>query len=252
MPRSRLNRDDFSRQHVLDARDNWINHPGWDGFGQSKHYDVIIEGVRYPPMPIIAFATIAAGNEPIGKHFGGSIKGWGHQTLKKAGYQVVPKTALGSEDKPADPDKELEDDLSKIMETEASPTERKQLIQARIGQGEFRRRLLEYWDGECAVLGIARPELLRASHIRRWADCVGPNEYLRTEPQNGLLLSANLDCLFENGLIAFDDKGKLLKHDALQKEVAKAVGIDKPARLRRKPTETQAMQLAHHRERFGY
>lgn len=167
MPLLRINRNDFLKEHVLAARDIWIAHPSWDGFGESKNYDVIIDGVRYPPMPIIAFATIAAGNEPIGKHFKGAIKGWGHQTLKKAGFRVVPKHVIGVDGQAIDADKDLEDDLNKIIDTIKSPTVRKQLIQARIGQGKFRESLLEYWNGKCAVLGIARPEILRASHIRR-------------------------------------------------------------------------------------
>jgi len=30
---------------------------------------------------------------------------------------------------------------------------------------------LAYWEGRCAVTGLAILALLRASHIKRWADC---------------------------------------------------------------------------------
>ncbi len=46
-------------------------------------------------------------------------------------------------------------------------TERESVIKARIGQGVFRKQLLEMWDG-CAVTGVKLPDLLRASHIKPW------------------------------------------------------------------------------------
>ena len=42
-------------------------------------------------------------------------------------------------------------------------TERDSIVKARIGQGVFRKQLLEMWDG-CAVTGVKLPEVLRASH----------------------------------------------------------------------------------------
>ena len=45
-------------------------------------------------------------------------------------------------------------------------TESERLVIQRKGQDLFRRGLLEYWDGRCAVTGLRVPELLRASHIK--------------------------------------------------------------------------------------
>ena len=50
-------------------------------------------------------------------------------------------------------------------------TEVEALVRRRLGQTEFRAGLLDYWQGRCAVTGIAQPELLRASHIKPWAHC---------------------------------------------------------------------------------
>jgi hypothetical protein len=50
-------------------------------------------------------------------------------------------------------------------------TETERLVVQRVGQDIFRAGLLDYWDGRCAVTGLAVPELLRASHIKPWSKC---------------------------------------------------------------------------------
>src|SRR3954453_1155211 len=50
-------------------------------------------------------------------------------------------------------------------------TEAERLVVQRVGQDVFRRALIQYWDGRCAVTGIGDPALLRASHIVPWAAC---------------------------------------------------------------------------------
>ena len=57
-------------------------------------------------------------------------------------------------------------------------TEAERLVVQRVGQGIFRAGLLEYWEGRCAVTSLAVPELLRASHIKPWADCGSDAERL--------------------------------------------------------------------------
>ena len=92
-------------------------------------------------------------------------------------------------------------------DTNISDTERESLIKSRIGQGSFRSALLKKYHGTCIVTGITLKNLLIASHIKPWA--VSTNtERLSTE--NGLLLSANYDRLFDGGLISFDNNRKIL------------------------------------------
>ena len=57
--------------------------------------------------------------------------------------------------------------------TSAMPrtTEAERLVVERVGQGLFRAGLLDFWEGRCAITGLHVPELLRASHIKPWADC---------------------------------------------------------------------------------
>jgi len=87
-------------------------------------------------------------------------------------------------------------------------TEAEYLIVQRVGQGLFREALLRRWKGRCAVTGVDVPELLRASHIKPWAHCTSDAE--RLDPDNGLLLVANWDAAFDQGLVTFADTGAVV------------------------------------------
>jgi len=133
------------------------------------------------------------------------------------------------------------DDIDAASDLPEDPTQRKTLIEARIGQGQFRRDLIDYW-GRCAVTGLDEPLLLRASHIKPWAKS---NNQERLEPCNGLLLSANLDAAFDAGLISFASDGRILISDAFTQHAA--AGIETDMRLR-KNTAAHATYLAWHRD----
>ena len=87
-----------------------------------------------------------------------------------------------------------------------SETEREALIRARVGQGPFRDALIKRWGG-CSVTSCGAHDLLIASHIRPWSKCTTPAE--RLGAANGLLLTPNLDKLFDRGLITFDEKYRI-------------------------------------------
>lgn len=87
-------------------------------------------------------------------------------------------------------------------------TEAERLTVQRVGQGVFRRALLDYWGGRCPLTGITDPALLRAAHIVPWAAC--RDDAQRLDMHNGLLLSALWDAAFDAGLVAFADDGAVL------------------------------------------
>ena len=87
-------------------------------------------------------------------------------------------------------------------------TEAERLVVQRVGQDIFRRGLLEFWDGRCAVTGLDVPELLRASHIKPWTDCATDSE--RLDVFNGLLLAPHLDAAFDAGFITVAEHGAVL------------------------------------------
>jgi putative restriction endonuclease len=86
-------------------------------------------------------------------------------------------------------------------------TVKKQLIDARIGQGKFRDDLINMWKSKCAFTEIDCLSILKASHIKPWKDS---NNRERLDKYNGLLLMPNADALFDKGLISFTNSGELL------------------------------------------
>lgn len=96
----------------------------------------------------------------------------------------------------------------KIMQDlQLSTTEKSQLIKARVGQGKFREKLQNYWLNQCCISNLNISELLIASHIKPWALS---NNRERLDEFNGLLLSPNLDKLFDKGFISFSNSGKII------------------------------------------
>lgn len=123
-------------------------------------------------------------------------------------------------------------------------TEKERLLLARVGQGWFREKLLKRWGG-CSVLGCGPKTVLVASHIVSWCKCKTNEE--RLDPNNGLLLSPNLDKLFDRRMISFTDKGGLLVSSNLNLNDAIALGIRSDMRLRDVPSGIVAY-LTRHRE----
>lgn len=138
---------------------------------------------------------------------------------------------------PAEP--ELVQDLQDILNSSA--TMKTALVQARIGQGVYRADLMKAWNGRCAVTSCAIPEMLRASHVKPWR---ASDNAERLDPQNGLILAAHLDALFDRGMISFRDDGAMLVTEAIKgKDVW---GLAKP--LRAKPMGRLSDYLRYHRE----
>ncbi len=108
-------------------------------------------------------------------------------------------------------------------------TTRESVIQSRIGQGQFRTSLIEYWQG-CSVTSCQQIELLRASHIKPWRYSSNAE---RLDMYNGLLLLPNLDACFDSGLISFDNEGKIIISSRLNESVLLQLGINSNLKLSR-------------------
>lgn len=124
-----------------------------------------------------------------------------------------------------------------------SASEREAVVKARIGQGQFRQSLIDYWSG-CAVTNCGETALLRASHIKPWAKS---SLFERLSLHNGLLLSPTLDASFDAGYISFDDKGRILISERLTADDARALAIHSEMRLRKIEPEHKKY-LAYHRK----
>jgi putative restriction endonuclease len=140
--------------------------------------------------------------------------------------------------------KAVEDEIEEIDDFS---TEVERLVRQRVGQDVFRKALMDYWGSACAVSGISLPQILRASHAKPWKDCASDAERLNV--YNGLLLTANLDALFDRGLVTFVDDGTIrisstVSHK-LRNQLSPEIGN---ARLRWVAAEHQPF-LQWHRDR---
>jgi putative restriction endonuclease len=144
-------------------------------------------------------------------------------------------------------ERELVDDLANIIrQPDTKQTTIKALVDARLGQGEFRSSVLRLWGGCCAVCGSSTLAAIRASHIKPWRDSTNDE---RLNPTNGLPLVASLDALFDAGLISFEASGRMLVSSRLksaEQVILRLVGKS----LTKKPTNETAKYLLHHRAKI--
>lgn len=123
-----------------------------------------------------------------------------------------------------------------------SATQKEMLIRARIGQGLYRKKVLDRWNGCCAVTGFASPVMLLASHIKPWRIC---SDEERLDADNGLALSPTLDRAFDQGLVTFDGvSGRILfsphfRHYEL-------LGLSTGMKLLRVPSRQMRTYLEYH------
>ncbi|WP_072062446.1 HNH endonuclease [Pluralibacter gergoviae] len=73
----------------------------------------------------------------------------------------------------------------------------------REGQPVFRRKLIEAYEGRCAVTGCSIQVLLEAAHITPYAGA------WHTRAQHGLLLKADIHTLFDRGFLWIDTEFKI-------------------------------------------
>ncbi|AVP97538.1 HNH endonuclease [Ahniella affigens] len=136
--------------------------------------------------------------------------------------------ALRAQDQPIEPVQtglvEWEQHQLATIATDSSlaETDRKAVILARRGQGLFRTRVMQK-ERRCRITGVDQLEYLRASHCKPWRDA---SHEERLDGDNGLLLSPDVDHLFDRGLISFEDKGKVLVSPVAHRGSLIRMGLD--------------------------
>ena len=63
------------------------------------------------------------------------------------------------------------------------------------------------WENKCSVTGYGNTKVLISSHIVPWRESNREEKY---DVDNGLLLSPDLDALFDKNLISFQDDGRII------------------------------------------
>lgn len=139
-----------------------------------------------------------------------------------------------------------EHELQKVQTDLRVPeTERIAIVLARRGQGLFKERVNRI-ERACRITGVDRLEHLRASHCKPWRDATNAE---RLDGENGLLLTPNVDHLFDRGFIGFEDNGDVLVSPVAHAESLVRMGIN-PESLRNvgRFSEGQRAYLAFQRE----
>lgn len=136
--------------------------------------------------------------------------------------------------------------VQQIAAQDIPETEREALVMARRGQGIFKKNVQQH-EVRCRVTGVDRIEHLIASHCKPWRDCDSNQE--RLDGENGLLLTPNIDHLFDRGFISFENNGALLVSAVAHKESLRRMGVPvDEARNVGSFSEGQKRYLEFHRE----
>jgi 5-methylcytosine-specific restriction protein A len=101
-------------------------------------------------------------------------------------------------------------------------TERSGLVLSRVGQGAYRKSIINRWENKCAVTSFSDARVLIASHIYPWKEA---SDDERLDVNNGILLSPTFDALFDKHLITFEKSGKIALSETVSNSEFLKLGI---------------------------
>ncbi len=123
-------------------------------------------------------------------------------------------------------------------------TTKTMLIEARKGQGYFRQQLLKKYN-KCLITGIDDKRLLIASHVKPWRSS---DNRERLSVDNGLILSALYDRLFDEGLISFNKNMHIIISDMLSDYNKKIISINTEEQYIKNPSNELMLNMEYHRD----
>lgn len=136
--------------------------------------------------------------------------------------------------------------VEKVNNSKLAPTEKETIILARVGQGSYRKKLLEE-SCICPFTYIDDEHLLIASHIKPWKKSTNKE---KKDPKNGFVLSPTYDKLFDRGYISFNEDKSLIISPWLSEYNREKLGIEEGMIIESLPTidERRARYLEYHRQ----
>ena len=221
-------------QHVREAFEV-IRKNGIAPNGVSRKWDVIDPATqeRFPPKAVLRVAKELAEDTSF---TGGG--GWPtNDPLRALGFEILIKLEFEESDEATD----IED----VMASGLDETTRRRLVNARLGQGGFRAALLEIWEEQCAISGCDIGVVLRASHVKPWRHS---DNRERLDPDNGILLAASIDALFDKHLITFTKSGRVRAAASIPASALAELGI--PKRTTVEIGKRTQIYMTHHRAQF--
>lgn len=122
---------------------------------------------------------------------------------------------------------------------------KKSLINSRMGQGDYRRKLMEECP-YCPFTMVSDERLLIASHIKPWALS---DDKEKVDPKNGFMFTPTFDRLFDRGFISFEDDKTLIVSPWISPMNQKRLGIYTGKLIDKLPMDEKRQKyLAFHRE----
>lgn len=158
-------------------------------------------------------------------------------------YQWKPSKAGGESKTKLNKSKTISEQRKRKYQ-KPNKTERKGLVNSRVGQGYYRNLVIEKWEGKCALTGFDNTKLLIASHILPWSKS---DDKQKLDPDNGILLSPNADALFDKHLITFNSEDGKLVSNISDLELER-LGLSSDMSI--KVTEGMKKYLEQHNEEF--
>lgn len=138
----------------------------------------------------------------------------------------------------------IEKEEEEIFDSSAPQEEKKQLIRARVGQGEYRIKLLAECPF-CPITLVSDDRLLTASHIKPWAMS---DDFEKTDPKNGFMLTPTFDRLFDRGFLSFTDDKKTILSPFLSNMTYSKLEISDNKIIPHLPIEGRELYLDFHRK----
>ncbi len=138
----------------------------------------------------------------------------------------------------------VENEEKRVNAQNIEPKEKLNIIKARVGQGKYRKALLEECPF-CPITMVSDDRLLIASHIKPW---VVSNEIEKIDPKNGFMLTPTYDYLFDRGFITFSDDKKLLVSPWLSKVTCNRLNLIHNKKYEILPIDGREKYLKYHRE----
>ncbi|WJG07624.1 HNH endonuclease signature motif containing protein [Aliiglaciecola sp. LCG003] len=179
-----------------------------NAFTENLDYIQLVENEGYSlkTFPIILDTQFDQGSGTGRSKMKSFVEELSNMVLEKDGenYYAVGEHNPQYSTKPAS---SVTNDIIDIFISTVDKTEQQSLIMSRIGQGRFRKNVIDVWgNGECCALTLVDVrEILIASHIVPWSVC-DSNEQ-RLDGANGILLCAHIDRLFDSYKLTFVKHG---------------------------------------------
>lgn len=132
-----------------------------------------------------------------------------------------------------------------LLRNPQSGTDVEKFVKTRVSQGSFRRLLL-LERHHCNLCDITTTSVLRASHIKEWSES---SREERIDANNGLLLCANHDALFDRHQISFNQEtGNICISESIDEEQKSALNLSDSFNLSMSDRMKSYMQI--HYQKF--